>query len=366
MMTLVRLLACFLLPTLAAGDDWRALVEEALDQRTDLDIENCPLTEAFDEVVKNTGVQVRVSQQTLDLLPYGRNTRMNARIQNMSLREGLMQMTAPLGLRFEVEDRGIVLLPRPALERIGRPATWDELETLAWLPKQEFGKNPTVLEELAGRLQFQVGEPDPWPMLGRAVRAVGAGRGDRVLTLACESLGWTWYPSGRHIAVVRLIDQQLRRPISVRQTSRKLIDVLQAIGQEAGVNVVCEPGVLAALPPQTRSNFSLYIENKPLGDALQLVAATTGLGFEVAPDAIVFFHPGMPEQGASPPPQPAARPADPYVGKITLPPGPDGVQIDLLIHESDLSPEVNELRLKYLERANQAIKEALLRLEQSE
>jgi hypothetical protein len=185
-----------------------------------------------------------------------------------------------------------------------------------------------------------------------------------VLTLACDSLGWTWFPSGKHLAVVRKVDQQLRQSVTLRQTSRKLIDVLQTVGGQAGVTIRCEPGAIAALPPPTRSNFSLYVENKSLGDTLELIAATTGLGFEVLADSIVFFHPAsdsaQPDQTAGAP----QRRADPYVGKITLPPGPDGVQVDLLIHESDLSPETNELRRKYLKRADQAIKEALERVEE--
>ena len=116
-MTLVHAL-CLLMPTLAPADDWRSLIEQALDQPTELNIQNRPLTEAFDEIVGNTGVQVSVSEETLALLPYGRNTRMNVRIRNMSLREGLEQMTLPLGLRFEVTERGIVLVVEEAVRGV--------------------------------------------------------------------------------------------------------------------------------------------------------------------------------------------------------------------------------------------------------
>ncbi len=358
-MTATKLI-CLLLPALAPGDDWRALVEAALDQPTELDISNCPLTEAFDRIVADTGVRVRVSAETLDLLPYGRETRLNARIRNMPLRDGLTQMTGPLGLRFVVADRGIELVPSDPLVRVGRRATWEEIDTLGWLFRQDFPAGEEALDGLMSRLQFPIGEQDAGPTLRSAIQAAGAGRGDEVLTRAAQSLGWTWYPAGKQIAVVRIVDQQLRQIVSLRQTGSELMVVLQALGRQAGVSIVCEPGALEGLPPQTRSNFSLYVENQPLGDALQLVAATTGLGYEVTPEAIVFFEPEpAPRAGG-----PAGRPSGPYVGKIALPPGPDGTQVELLIQESDLTPDVNELRLKYLERANEAIRETLLRLEQ--
>ena len=368
-MTLVKILLPILIPAVG-GDDLRALLEEALDQATSLEIENRPLTEAFDEIVRNTGVQVSIAQDTLDLLPYGRNTRLTARIHNISLREGLLQMTAPLGLTFDVHARGIELVPTPALARIGRRATWDELETLAELHAQGPGKVPADVETLMGQLRFQIDQAtDPADEFKSALQSVEAQCSDEALTLACQSLDWTWYPSGDHISIVRRIDQQLRSPVSLRRTSRKLIDVLQALGQQAGVPVRCEAGALETLPPRTRQNFSMYVENQPFGDALQLVSATTGLGYRVNSDSVTFYGAGTRLSGpeartgiARPLSQPQ-RLGDPYVGKIALPPGPDGTRVELLIHESDLSPEVNELRRKYLERANQAIKEALLRLQ---
>lgn len=364
-MTLVRFI-CLLLPVLGSGDDWRALVEEALDQVTELDIENRPIIEAFDTVVQNTGVQVSIAQETLDLLPYGPNTRLNAHIHNMTLREGLTQMAAPLGLRFEIGQRSLELVPASPLARLGRRATWEELDSLAALGQLELSHDSAQVDALANRFQFQVGEPDPWPLLRQAIVGAGAGRGDEVLTLACDALGWTWYPSGKHIVVVRKVDQQLRQVISLRQTGRHLTDVLQAIAGQAGLTIRCDPGAIAALPPQTSSNFSLYVENKSVADTLELVSATTGLGFEVLPDAVVFYNPSeQAGQAAQPAAGELSRPRDPYVGRISLPPGPDGISIELVIRESDLTPEVNELRLRHLKRANQAIKDALLRLEGS-
>ena len=366
---LVSTCLCLMAASASAGEDLQPLIEAALDQAVQLDIQDTPIEQAFETVAAETGVVVSIAPEALDLLPYGANTKVDARMQSIPLREGLAHLTAPLGLRFEVRAREIEVLPTPALSRIGRRATWDELDTLAWLHGLEFIKAPSAVERLGERLQFQVGDiDDGWAPLANAIGRVGAGPGDQVLTLACNSLDWTWYPRGKQIVVLPKIKQvrrQLERVISVRESHRKLIDVLQSIARAAGVPVRAEPGVIASLPVQTRNNFSLYVENKSAGDAFELVAATTGLGYRVDPDGVVFYHPGQaPETTGQELTAPPQRRPDPYVGKLRIE-ASDGVVIELLLHESDLSPETNRLRRKYLERADQVIKEALLRLEAS-
>lgn len=367
-MSLVSTCLCLMAASASADEDIRPLIEEALDQAVQLDIQDTPIEQAFQTVAAETGVIVTVRPEALDLLPYGANTKVDVRMQNIPLREGLVHLTVPLGLRFEVAPRGIEVLPTPALSRLGRRATWDELDTLAWLHGLEFIKDPSTVERLAERLQFQVGGiDDGWAPLADATLRVGAGPGDQVLTLACNSLDWTWYPKGKQIVVLPRIEQvrrQLERAISVRESHRKLIDVLQTIARAAGAPVRAEPGVIASLPVQTRNNFSLYVENKSAGDAFELVAATTGLGYRVDADGVVFYHPGQAPPDAQQIAAPPQRRPDPYVGKLKIE-APDGVAIELLLHESDLSPETNRLRRKYLERADEIIKEALLRLETS-
>jgi hypothetical protein len=160
------------------------------------------------------------------------------------------------------------------------------------------------------------------------------------------------------------IRRQLEWPVSIRSSHKKLIDVVQTIGREVGVTVRTEPGVISALPLQTRENFSLYVENKTALEAIELVAATAGLGYRVDPDAVVFYHPGATaDQTRLKADRPRAG-SNAYVGKIALPPGPDGAQVEIFIRESDLSPETNRLRQKYIQRADQAIREALQRLEE--
>lgn len=358
-------LICLLLLPTVGDSDVNALVRAALDQPTQLVVENLPLNDAFDQIVADTGVQISIAQKTLDLLPYGKNTRLNVEVRNVPLRQGLAAMCAPLGLTFEIKGRGVELLPTAQLSSLCRRATFDELETLALLYRTPIDTLLADAESFSDRLQFRIDDPpDPWPVMRTALTRLGDLRADQALTQACDSLSWTWHPAGKQITVLRSIDQQLRHHVSLRQTGRRLIDVLQAIGAAGGVTVRAEPGAIAALPRRTQSNFSIYFENQCLGDAFNLVSATTGLGYRVEPDAVVFFNPTgqHADAGALPLIQPRHR-RDAYVGKIILPPGDDGLVIELLIHESDLSPEVNALRKQYLQRADQEIKAALLRLQ---
>ena len=276
-----------------AGDDLQPLIEEALDQEVQLDIQDTPLEQAFQIIADKTGVVLSLAPEALELLPYGANTKVDdARMQKIPLREGLSLLTVPLGLRFQVRTRGIEVLPTPALARIGRRANWDELDTLAWLHALEFSKDPSGIDRLGERLQFQLGEiDDGWPPLANAIVRVGAGPGDQVLTLACDSLRWTWYPSNKQIVVLPKADQvrrQLNRKVSIRESHRKLIDVLQSVARQAGVAVRTEPGVIASLPVQTRNNFNLLLENKTAGYAFEVVGAATGLGYRVDSDGVVL------------------------------------------------------------------------------
>ncbi len=361
---------CLPLLSITAAEDIAPVVEQALDQAVELSLEKQPLTTAFEIITRETGVQASISEGTLDLLPYGPNTTVSARMQNISLREGLAELTVPLALRFEVGERGIRILPKAALSRILRRATWAELDTLAELHRTDFAADPSAMEGLLGRLQFQFSDIDGWPPLAAGIQRVGAGHGDQVLTLACEALDWTWYPSGTQIVILKKTDQinrQLQRLVSLKESHRKVIDVLSRISVEAGVRVRCEPSALTSLPVNTRNNFSLYVENKSVAEVLEIVAGTTGLGHRIDPDGVVFYHPAESPSPAPTQPNPVQmavqQPGGPYVGWVALPPRPDGSQVHLLIHEADLTPDVLELRGRYLEAANNAIREALLTLE---
>ncbi|MFQ5492479.1 MAG: hypothetical protein ACE5GE_17355, partial [Phycisphaerae bacterium] len=56
-------LICLLILPAAGEPNLSDLVQAALDQPTDLVIENQPLADAFDQIVAGTGVQISIAQQ---------------------------------------------------------------------------------------------------------------------------------------------------------------------------------------------------------------------------------------------------------------------------------------------------------------
>ena len=62
--------------------------------------------------------------------PGADQTNIKATIQNHTLRQGLTAITQKLALEFVLTDESVQLRPIPALQRLGRRATVDELEVL--------------------------------------------------------------------------------------------------------------------------------------------------------------------------------------------------------------------------------------------
>jgi len=329
----------------------RAAIAQALDKPIELSVENQPLPDVLRAISRRAGVPVHAAEDVLALLPYGAQTRVSATFKAVSLREGLRRLLGPIGMGFEVRGGRIELTASGPLLRIGRPATWQELATLERLAGEPWSAK--LAEALP--LQFQVpGEEDPKARLLAQAGRVGAGRADEVLEAACRALGWTWYPWEGRIVVLRQEDQAARaleRRVSLRFEHRPLTEVLLALGARAGLVVRMQPGAIAALPRQTRESFSLLVDNTSIRQALELIAGVTGLRYAVEPGAIVI---GLP--------QAATRPVyrrDPFVGKITIPSKSGRYQFDLLIRESDLPPEVNELRKRKVREAVEAMKREL-------
>lgn len=349
------------LSAMAAGmpaqTDLQPLIEQVLDEPIELTVENVSLADAFAQVSDKTGVSIRMPDEAYGLLPYGRATQVTATLENVTLRQGLRQILARLGMVYVVTPTGLEVVPTPGLQRLGRRASWPELETLQWLNATEFVDQEEPLTALRKRVQFHVTEAAPWDLLVGEIRKVGAGSGEDVLEAACEALGWSWYVWDNGIVVVSLKEQmkrQLDTMISVRMTNRSLTEVLRNVGRQAGILIRLGPGVSDALPVQTRKSFSLLADNVSAVEALEEIAGLTGLTYRVDAEGVVFELPsGFMGEGRS------TRSTDPFVGKICVPDPTGTFQIELVVRESDLSPEVNELRKQILKDADEIIRKAL-------
>jgi hypothetical protein len=348
----------------AAGQasDLQAVLQQALDQSMQLAIKDMRVIDAFETIGRESGVTITIDQECLDLLPYGADTRVNAELRNIPLRQGLAALLAGLGMSFEVRDHVLEVVPQEPLARLGRRATFEELKLLSTLAERRWTPDGAGgVETFRDRIQFkEVPEKDPWAALVERVERVGAGKASELLNLACKSLGWTWYPSGDQIVITpeaKQVERQLERPVSVRTTRRPMIDALQELGRRAGVRLRVDPQAHAALPISTRQNFNLLVENASGREALDRIAAATGLAWRIDGDAVTFFQPGA--QPNVPQPTSAEPMRDPVLFLLAVP-GPDGRStIQIPVRESEVSAELKRFREEQIDEFNRLVTDYL-------
>ncbi|MEE9294160.1 MAG: hypothetical protein V3W34_04225 [Phycisphaerae bacterium] len=335
-------IACFVWATVAPAQvDMESLIHQALDQVVHFEVVDKPLPEAFLTVAEQTGVAISISPESLKLLPHGANTRMTARMKNIPLRDGIERLVKPLGMRYRVAGDGLVVEPAPALRRIGRRATWDELETLQWLGSLEWSAGEEGWGALRDRLHFQVDHDAPAEALLQSLNRAGAGPASEVLSRACEAVGWTWYPSGKRIVVIergRQIQRELSRPITLRAQHQRLSDVLAELAQKAHMTFHFEPGAVASVPHETRRDFSVLLVDASVEQALEVICGATGLSFAVGRDGVRFSNPQRPTS--------SDRPV-----AILMIPG----RGEILIYEKDLPPDVKEALETLIDRLIKAV-----------
>ncbi|MHC5110994.1 MAG: hypothetical protein ACYTHJ_14075 [Planctomycetota bacterium] len=337
----------------------RELVEQALEEPARVAFQDITLREAVNRLTEQTGVRIDIAEDVLSLIPEGGQTRIRELdLTNEPLREGLAQMFSPLGMTVIIRNGYVEVLPKEALLCLGRRPTWEELGVLGSLNELSPGLDDQALGMLRTRVQFAVSAPDAWKMLAETIRNIGAGPGDEVLTMACEQLGLAWCVSDDKIVVGPIAEQnrrRLARTISLRMNYRPLVDVLYEIGQKIGTPVRAEPGAIASLPLQVQRSFSINASDAPAEFVLDKVAAHTGLAYLIGPEGVIFY--GMqddaePLHGAAAGPSSpvAATQPDPYVGKLVVP-LLDGTSMEWHIRMSELPQDLQSRRAEDLRRA---------------
>jgi hypothetical protein len=345
------------------ADALEVLIVQALDQPTDLNVQEVPIRQAIDQLAANTDIPIKLAPGCTSLLPYGSQTKVSATIQKRPLRESLTALLHPLGLEFVPAGREVIIQPTPPLARIGRRATWDELGILEKLYAQPM--TPELFNSL--HLQFQnTGTSDEAAgrdILAKLVAGVGEGPAAAVLEHACDQRGWSWHPEGQIVAVLtktKQIERQLESRVTLRYVQVSLIEALTDLGARAGVLVRFDPGVLASLPPQTAERFSLSMENATVRQALEVVAGETGLGYVIEPTGVRITRQPAAGAGAVAATSPAggaitsqieataqataaAMRSNSVVGQVTFP-LPDGSSFAFFVRQGDLPPEVNAMR----------------------
>ncbi len=357
---LAYLFAAVVIGQSGAPLDLRTLIEQALNEPGGIAIENETLADTIKLVAEQTGVKLVMGPEAMNLMPLGPRTLIQkVKIANMPLRDGLTRLFAPLGMTLVVRDDHVEIVPRDGLRGLNRPATWEELDTLSELAAIEPGIDSDALESLRSRIQFQVAVRGAWQVLAQAIRDVGAGSGDDVLTVACGNLAWAWSLAGRRIIItgmVQAIRQRLQQPIAMRITNRPLLDVMHAVGDRIGVTIRLEPGLLASLPIHLRRNFSIDVHRDSAEQVLDTIASYMGLGYLIEPEGVLFYGPAT--RGASGTADPREPPGtnianaqapsvDPYVAKMVVQ-LEEGQAVEWLIRRSELPEDLRLMRQRNL------------------
>jgi hypothetical protein len=330
-----------------------ALINEALDKIVELDLDTT-LPQAIKSIEEKTGVPLRVSRGAYDMLPWGEQTKLTAKISQQTLRNALAAIAQKLGLRFTVGDQEVLIEPLPALARLGRRSTVDELaiiDALASTPFADAAKPATVGDLLAAvarqvddaKLGFAIENRAP-----DADASVKTFRGQSLLDALEEvhkQSRATWYPWGKSIVVLPREDhvrQLLDRPITMRFAGVDVAQVLTELSRRSGVEFTIEPGAVQRIPVESRT-IKLILENVSARQALESISGFTGLGY-VANDAGVYIW------------NPAAAPAR-RADRVTTIMTVDGVQV--LLPESELPPDVQQYLKAKRDRAIETLRDQM-------
>jgi hypothetical protein len=339
---LLVLLAC--VPFVRA-QAMRNLIEAALDEKISkrIEITERPIPVALVELEKLTGLHFDAADNVLDKLPYGAQTRISIVVQDMSVRRALTQIFEGLGLAMRVADDRIAVEPSPALERLGRRLTGEELELFQKLAAGSWA----ALKPSDINVEFRLAsKEDPAKAFDQALHAAPPGSALAQLEAATQGLGWLWVPGGHAIVIYSRADdvqQRLDRSIDVSYRRTALDELLVDLGKRVGVTVHFEPGALQHVSARER-NVDLVQRDTTVRQILELIGGNTGLVYEVVDDGIVIGNP-----------PPTSAPAGEGGGErvrvvaiLRVPVGTDGTTIDFLIRSDELPAEFKALRERKL------------------
>lgn len=328
----------------ARADEGQGIVMRALDESVNLTIADSPIQDALAQITAKTGLKVTLDADALALLPHGEQTRLKLTAKNVTLREALTAMLAPMSLEWRVEDSQVVVTPSHPLIRITRRPTFTEVRILSQLaggklvagqPVQTQLRQITGVEEL-GLVWQSISEPDRDKALASAEARLPATGAD-YLNALCQGQGWTWYVWGTDVVILPQelqASRQLMKRVSLRYRNQPLLTVLLELADKAHLKLIMDPGVLNALPAPTRDSFTLVIDST-IAQALQAISGATGLEFK--PDKMGIHVVASPALATAP--QATTRPRASVFIMVTIP-GPSGETLFVPIRPDDLPTEL--------------------------
>lgn len=327
--------------TFAQTGPTSALINEALDQNVKLEL-NTTLGQAMNAIADKTGVRVEAEKAVWELLPWGEQTNVTANIDNTPLRTALDAIARKLGLSAVLTEKTVELRPLPALKRLGRRATLDELQALDLLASTPLRttSESTKAKDLFATIDSQLATTSKTFVLENRVgleineRTVSIRRGATLLDaldLVDAQTEATWHPSGRTIAIVLKEDQvrqQLTKHVTRNYNGVPIGQVLTELSQLAGVDFNVEPGAYQRIAPEFRT-IKLLLDNASIEQALEHIAGFTGLGYVVNPRGVYFW--------AASTGTPTTTGRDPMVALVEVLPG-----VQVMVPQSQVNPQVRD------------------------
>jgi hypothetical protein len=338
---LVLVLASIATPVWAQSSASSSLINQQLDKQAKLQLSG-NLPDVMSQMTKQTGVPIEATPEVWDLLPWGKETTVTAKIENQTLREALDVITKKLGLTFVLKDEAIELQPMSALKRLGRKSTLAELEALSLLAATplQLSSEKTDLKGLLEAVDNKLAAKSNYAIENRTASSGNAivqnmpisVQRNATLLEALDAMAAqtpaTWYPWGKTIVVWPKSDQvrwQLKKEITLRHDNTDIAQVLAELSMRSGVTFQYEPGTFQELAPQSRQ-IKLVISCTVL-QALDEVCGLTGLSYQVKDDSVYIWNTAST----------IAKPKDRTIAMIQTETG-----MQIFISESTCPPDIRE------------------------
>jgi hypothetical protein len=284
-----------------------ALIGEALDgQLSDLSVRG-GLSDVLKAVEDRTGVRVEAVQGVWDALPWGQDTTLTVHVRNTTVRRALDLIARRLGLTYTLGSEAVVLEPTPALARLGRRATLEEvqvLDRLAATPADLSTEDATVgqvLKTVDARLRDR---QSPFAVQDRFFDSQSQGKIIHVarnasLMEALEEISHqtdaTWYPWGHSLVVADKIEATrllLTKRLTRRYRDVDLQQVLAELAEYSDVLFSYAPGALQQVPVKY-SKVTLTLDDATVEQTLEILSGATGLKFTSTTRGVeVTYDPG--------------------------------------------------------------------------
>lgn len=318
-------------------------IQRALDQpMAQLTLSGKTVPEVVSELAKRAGVRINLDEAAIELLPWGRETKVaDLKIENATVRDALQRVLGALGLAVEERGGDLMVVASQPLARINRRATWDDLKVLRFCNETEFSQDAFSQLKFQYRISSKVDAPG---LLAAQLAKAGQGTLTQMLDTATGSLGWTWFPDTDHIVVMTLEAQyahRLARRVTVRYNNTPLSGILVDLAKRANVALFMEPGMMLKLPHNTAQSYTLSLQQSSLRQAFEVICAETGLKYEIERDGIRVSL-GEAASGVTALSNMAQQTN--YVGKISIPSKDGAFAYEFLVRANELPKDILEYR----------------------